>query len=67
MGDDLTIWGTQSNENSYQRIEIILTACNYLHAELGGSGDTIADECIANQTEQIDYLGNMKVLVYQAD
>ena len=38
-----------------------------MHAEFGETDDSVSKECIANRTEQINYLGNMKVLLYVSD
>ena len=32
----------------YQRAEVVLAPCNYLHEELGYSEDSIHPECIAD-------------------
>ena len=38
IGDLSEIWGIEDDEN-YQRMELILLPCNYVHAEFGHTGD----------------------------
>ena len=65
-GDDvepIEIYGNEKNDE-YQRVELVLVPCNYLHTHLGYEGDTIAPECIADLDKQIEYLGPIEFLVY---
>mmetsp|Transcript_43029 Transcript_43029/g.56948 ORF Transcript_43029/g.56948 Transcript_43029/m.56948 type:complete len:132 (+) Transcript_43029:358-753(+) len=64
IDDDFAIWGSTDDEISYQRFEFLLVPCNYLHAEFGPTGDTIAKECIADREAQMEYLTNMRVIYY---
>ena len=64
VGDNVAIWGDPNDEISYQRLEYLLTPCNYLHAEFGPTNDTIPKECNSTRQAQIDYLGNMRMVVY---
>ena len=45
-------------------IEIYLLPCNYVHTYMGYTGDSVADECIADQQAQQDYLGPLEVVMY---
>ena len=71
MGDKLAIWGGTSDSDSYQRFEFVVVPCNYVHAEYGPTGypylDTIPNNCVANKTQQIEYLGNMKMVILTDD
>ena len=58
---------SREDDDNYARLELVLLPCNYVHAEFGDVGDSISDECIADQTEQINYLGNMRSVVYFSD
>ena len=64
VGDKITIWGSQANQENYQRLEFVLVPCNYVHSYYGYEGDFIADGCIADLTKQVEYLNNMRMLVY---
>ena len=50
-GDILSIWGGSSNDALYQRIEVDLLPCNYIHAQYGDVGDSIDPECIADRAK----------------
>jgi len=41
--------------------------CNYVHAELGDVGDYVRPECITEQAKHVEYLGNMKLVVYMGE
>ena len=63
LSDDLVIQSIE-DDNNYQRIELLVLPCNYIHKEFGNVGDSIAPECIADQKKQQEYLGNMRSMVY---
>ena len=63
LGEDLSIWGTENDEISYQRFEFLLLPCNYLHTEFGPKNDTIAEECVADHDAQMEYLGNLRLTI----
>lgn len=63
---DIELYGNERNEE-YQRIEVVLTPCNYLHTHLGFTGDSIADECVADLDAQIKYLGPLNFLLYHTE
>ena len=44
---DYEIYGNERNDQ-YQRVEVVLNPCNYLHTEFGYEEDSIDPECIAN-------------------
>ena len=54
--EHIRIYGNENN-NNYQRIEILLTPCNYLHTHLGYEGDSVHPDCIADLDQQMEYLG----------
>ena len=64
VGDDVVIRGDPNDEISYQRLEYLLTPCNYLHAEFGPTNDTIPKACNSSRQAQMDYLGNMRMVVF---
>ena len=43
--EDKLIYG-QTKNDEYQRLDIILVPCNYVHSYLGYEGDFISDECL---------------------
>ena len=45
--DNFRIYGNEKN-TYYQRFEIILVPCNYVHTQFGYEGDSIHPECIAD-------------------
>ena len=48
-------------------IEIYLLPCNYVHTYMGYTGDSVADECIADSQAQQDYLGPLEVVMFVND
>ena len=36
--------------------------CNYVHAEIAPTNDTVAEECVRDKQEQMDYLGNIRLI-----
>ena len=44
---DLVIYGNEKGDE-YQRVEIVLVPCNYLHTKWDYTEDTISDKCVAN-------------------
>ena len=44
-GEDIKIYGNERNDE-YQRVEIVLVPCNYLHTHLGHKGDSIHPDCV---------------------
>ena len=47
---DLAVWGLENDDN-YQRWEFVLLPCNYMHAEITVTDDSIEDNCVRNKTE----------------
>ena len=47
---DLAVWGLENDDN-YQRWEFVLLPCNYMHAEITVTDDSIEDKCVRNKTE----------------
>lgn len=45
--EDILIYGNERNDN-YQRIELVLVPCNYLHTHLGYKDDFVHEECVAD-------------------
>ena len=56
------IYGQQTGLN-YQRLEVILVPCNYVHKEFGETGDYVRDECQSDLESQKEYLGNLRVII----
>ena len=63
---DIEIYGHEKNEN-YQRLEIVMLPCNYVHTHLGYEGDSVHPECDADLEEQIKYLGPLDVMLYYTE
>ena len=42
----------------------MIVPCNYVHAEVGVTDDSIHPSCIGDQKGQEDYLGNIRTVVY---
>ena len=61
-GNELSIG--RDSKGSTQTVEFMLTPCNYVHKYLGYEGDTIKDECIADEQAQRKYLGSYRVYTY---
>lgn len=64
--EPLLIYGKERNDE-YQRIEIVLVPCNYIHTHLGYTGDSIAPECVADLDAQLEYLGPIDVMLYHTE
>ena len=61
---NLQTWGNENNEN-YQRVEIQVTPCNYVHYYFGNeTEDDIHPECVENLEDQKTYLGALNLIVY---
>ena len=44
---DIRVYGNERNDN-YQRLELVLVPCNYIHTHLGYEGDSVHPECVAD-------------------
>ena len=62
----MMLYGNEKN-SEYQRIELVITPCNYLHEHLGYKGDTIHPDCIADLDKQIEYLGPLDFVLYHTE
>ena len=67
FGDELSIWGIEEDEIRYQRFEFVVVPCNYVHTEFGDIGDFVSEECIPDRDKQMEYLGNIKLIVYSTE
>ena len=67
LSDDLEIFGNWRDPSMYQRIEFMLTPCNYVHTLNDYEGDTVTEQCNTNLTAQEEYLGNMLIVIYSSD
>ena len=56
---NLTVFGNEKNGN-YQRIEVVLVPCNYLHSNF----ETVSQNCEPNLNAQIKYLGPLELIIY---
>ena len=52
--ENMLIYGNRNNDE-YQKIEILLVPCNYLHSK----NDSIPEECEADKDAMEDYLGTI--------
>ena len=43
---------------------MVLVPCNYVHVEFGATGDFVHEECKSDLESQIEYLGNLNVIIY---
>ena len=64
--DDILIYGNEKNDE-YQRLEIKLVPCNYLHTQWGYTGDSIHSECEHDLDQQIQYLGPLDFMIYHTE
>ena len=64
--DDYEIYGEEHNPE-YQRLEVVLLPCNYIHQQWGYEGDSVSPECIADLEAQKEYLGPLDFLFYFND
>ena len=63
LGDDIEIYGNWRDASKYQRLEFLLTPCNYVHKKLGWDGDFVPDGCIEDLQQQKEYLTESSRLV----
>ena len=63
---DLEVYGNELNDE-YQRLEIVMVPCNYIHTQFGYEGDSISENCIDNLEKQIEYLGPLDFMIYHND
>ena len=49
--EDLYIFGEENNPE-YQRIELLMVPCNYLHQKWGYTEDSVSNECISDPQKQ---------------
>ena len=61
--DDLFVSGEENNLE-YQRLEFLMTPCNYIHQKWGYTEDSVSDECIADAQQQQAYLGPLDFQLY---
>ena len=61
--EPIEIAGYEYDAN-YTRLDIMLVPCNYYHPSFDYTGDTISHNCNPNLTEQINYLGASKFIIY---
>ena len=66
MTEDIELYGKERNDE-YQRIEVALTPCNYVHTHLGYQGDSVHPECVADLEKQKEYLGPLDILIYHTE
>ena len=46
----------KDKDANFQRVEIILTPCNYLHKEVYDYGEVLPDECETDREKQFEYM-----------
>ena len=63
----MKIFGNWRDPSKYQRLEFILTPCNYIYTLNGYDQDTVTDECIEDLEQQEEYLGNMQIVIFMSD
>lgn len=63
---DIKIFGSEKDQK-YQRLEIVMVPCNYVHSYLGYDKDTVTDGCIADLDKQIEYLGPLDFMLYHTE
>lgn len=61
--EPILIYGNEKNDE-YQRVELVLVPCNYVHTRLGYDGDSVTEECLADKDKMIEYLGPIEFLMY---
>ena len=63
---ELLLYGNEKNYE-YQRIEIVLTPCNYIHTHLGYDLDSVHKDCVADLDAQINHLGPLDFVLYHTE
>ena len=66
LKDEMVIYGV-SSYTEFQYIDFALVPCQYNHTINGWMGDTIHPDCVWDRQAQMDYLGNMRALVYMTE
>lgn len=59
----IQIYGEELDPD-YQRIDFMLSPCNYILTEYGFTGDTIHEECVRDLEAQKEYLGPINFMIY---
>ena len=53
----------REKDSDYQRLEAILTPCNYIHDYISQFGDSISPECKIDREKQFEYLDIIQLVV----
>ena len=53
--DPVLIFGGTSDAE-YQRLEVILSPCSYIHDYISDNGDSVSPECIRDAAKQFEYV-----------
>ena len=59
--------GGEQEADTYRRLEVIFTPCNYIHSHLGYQGDFVREDCIADFEAQQAYTGPLDVRLMVSD
>ena len=59
--DDMKLGGDMTAE-TYRRLEIIFSPCNYIHTHMGYEDDFVSEECVSNFEEQTTAVGPINIL-----
>ena len=54
-----------NKDDSFYRLEVILTPCNYLHTDHNYTGDSINPECVPDLDKQTEYIGESNWQIYK--
>ena len=61
--EDYFVYGREV-DIQYQRIDVVMTPCNFIYTLNGIKGDTVSDDCVPDLEKQVEYLGPLNWLVY---
>ena len=61
--EDYFVYGREV-DIQYQRIDVVMTPCNFIYTLNGIKDDTVSDDCVPDLEKQVEYLGPLNWLVY---
>ena len=53
--------GGDKTADTYRRLKVIFTPCNYIHSHMGYEDDFVSDECVSDFEEQTGALGPIDI------
>lgn len=58
--DDMLLGGDKTAQ-TYRRLEVIYSSCNYIHSHVGYQDDFVSEECITDFEEQVSAIGPIDI------